>query len=145
MELRDEIAGIVEDLWATLLHEDVAPLPPGASVDPASPVHARLTIDARDPVELVLECSETLASRAAARMFRLEEGDASMGQVLEAVAELTNILAGNLRGQLAPDAKLGLPEVHLGPAAMPGATGAHASVAFACGDGGFTVRVGPRS
>lgn len=93
-------------------------------------------------MEVVLECPESMATVAAETIFRLEPGAASREHVLEALAELVNILGGNLRGSLAPDGPglRGTTQVGKGPDRDGGAP---ASVSFRCRGEGFAVSVAP--
>ncbi|MGH1343636.1 MAG: chemotaxis protein CheX [Nannocystales bacterium] len=76
--------------------------------------------------EIAIELPRSLASVAAARMFDVEEKAVSDADVLDAVGELSNQVAGSVKSVLPPPCTLGLPRpesVADGPTSVPvGAT-----------------------
>ncbi len=58
-----------------------------------------------------LQCTYRLARRAAALMFGLEEGKLNHDDVLDALGELTNMTAGNLKSLLPGESYMSLPTV----------------------------------
>lgn len=60
---------------------------------------------------LTLSVSKNLASKAASKMFSIEEGLISFEQSKDAVGELANMMAGNLKSIMPGQSKLSLPNV----------------------------------
>lgn len=58
--------------------------------------------------------AEHLARRVAGLMFARAPEDVSEAELRDAVGELVNIAAGNLKGVLPPHCRLSLPTVHVG-------------------------------
>lgn len=60
---------------------------------------------------LTLQLDETLARLAASTMFLMDELEAGSSELTDAVGELANQLAGNLKAVLAEGSSMGLPTV----------------------------------
>jgi chemotaxis protein CheX len=63
---------------------------------------------------LTLQVDETLAKLAASAMFLIDELETGPSEITDALGELANQLAGNLKGVLAEGASMGLPTVTQG-------------------------------
>lgn len=108
-----ELAEVIETVWTTTLGSSVTNIEhdPNAEFGPGA-IEALLDIKGEIGATVVLECSESMARDAAASMFGVDASDASSRDLCDAVGELVNIIAGNIRGLISTPSKLGLPTVH---------------------------------
>lgn len=105
-----EVTQLVETIWSSVLEWDVRPVE-----DVAEPAAAFVTgtvrITGAWTGSVHLRCDREVTTAAAARMFELPANQLSTDMVLDALGELTNMLAGNLKGLLPGPCELGLPTV----------------------------------
>jgi chemotaxis protein CheX len=66
---------------------------------------------------LILGCPAELARRVAAVMFRSQPDQVTTGDARDALAELTNMIGGNLKALLPAPSRIGLPTVTKGNSA----------------------------
>jgi chemotaxis protein CheX len=78
-----------------------------------TPVGASVAIRGEWEGVVVVRCSEPLARRAAAAMWGVAPDAADRAQVDDALGELANMIAGNLKALIPPPSALGLPEADL--------------------------------
>ena len=107
---KDLLVDVVKSVWSTSLGLTVEsgpdPLPTSDNVFGARIADLGATEDS-----LLLECSMPMAEAAAARMFQLGLEDLEEADLLDAVGELANILAGNVRDLFPEWTRLGTPQV----------------------------------
>ncbi len=122
------ISAVAVDVLATFMCESVSAevLPKGQA---GATWEARVGLRGAVTGELVLRCSETFARRAAAQMLGMEADSDEVAQ--DALSELSNVMAGNLKGTLTADCALTTPTVTTTPA--PSEAGPSVAVALACG------------
>ena len=107
--LEKEIRAFVEMIWSTVLRMDVTSERSEAA-PPTSAIEGRIRIRGGWHGTIVLQTDEQLANRAASKMLCLATGaSASDKDAHDAIAELTNILGGNLKALLPGPSQLGLP------------------------------------
>ena len=75
------------------------------------PFHTTVQISGAWNGAVLLRCSGALASLASARMFGLDDGEASPEQVHDALGELANILGGCVKTLLPEPCFLSLPSI----------------------------------
>jgi chemotaxis protein CheX len=82
---------------------------------------------------VMIECSEALGSVLTAAMLQ-NEGPPDAADMTDALGELTNVFAGNIKALLAQPSSISLPTVAFGPSYEIGVVGAAvvARVAFTC-------------
>jgi chemotaxis protein CheX len=108
--LEKEIRAFVEMIWSTVLRMDVTAERNEAAQPPTSAIEGRIRIRGGWHGTIVLQTDEKLANRAASKMLCLANGStASDKDAADAIAELTNILGGNLKALLPGPSQLGLP------------------------------------
>jgi chemotaxis protein CheX len=92
---------------------------------------------------VALACPMELARQAAAIMFAVEPGAITEEQARDALGELTNMVAGNLKSLLPGPTSLELPTVLEEPAGAGSVTGSRPwlQAAFECAHGPFSVNV----
>lgn len=128
--LSDELAGVIETVWSEVLRASVRRL---EIEEPSSlrlsSVTARIRVAGPSPHVIFLSCSESLARRLAAFMFKVDAADASDDDVRDAIGEMVNMVGGNVKCIFDGPSVLSLPEVEIGGAcggpawSYPGAIG----------------------
>ncbi len=122
------ISAVAADVLSTFMSEDVFALAkPVALAGPQW--EARVGLRGSVTGELVVRCSEAFARRAAAQMLGTEAESDEVAQ--DALSELSNVLAGNVKGTLLADCALMTPRVTMHPCAAE--DGPSVSVALTCG------------
>jgi len=86
-----------------------------------------------------ITCSPALAKHLAATMLACPQDDATAADVRDVIAELTNVVGGNMKGVLPGPSKLSIPRVERGSA--PSATGKGSRHWFDCDGQAFSVSV----
>jgi chemotaxis protein CheX len=97
-------------IWESTLGLAVQPIPgPGLSEQEASTVVGRVRITGAWRGEVLLECSEELAKKVARAMFGLDSEEPTPDEVRDALGEITNVTAGNLKSLVRGDCHLAMP------------------------------------
>jgi chemotaxis protein CheX len=105
------IRAATEDVFATMLDAEIQ-FDDSAKGDPESGLMALVGLTGNWSGAGTLSCSPALGNRAASAMFMSDpvaDSNAINDEVLDAVAELTNMVVGNIKNTL---------EQHLGPMAI---------------------------
>ena len=134
---QDEIVQIVASIWMSILGLPVHPDPDSAGrLETAQRTFTgcvQLTGDYDGAV--LLRCGAELARRLASVMFEASPESLTIEEIQDALGELTNMVAGNIKPLLPGVSRLSLPSVVEGsdyhllvPGSEPGA-----AVAFDCG------------
>lgn len=110
--LGEELVQIVESVWQTTVGNAIRFVPSAGAEPVATPaLTARISFRGAWPGELAATCSATLARQIAACMFQLPAEDSSDADIRDAIAEVVNILGGNVKAILPPPCQLSLPSV----------------------------------
>lgn len=108
-----ELDEIVGNLFRTMLGTEVLPTtecpPPGEDV-----ITALLAFAGSWKGELIFECHRPQAHCFAKRFLQSDDLDASSEDIPSTVAELANIIAGNLKGVMPAGVNIGTPSVIVG-------------------------------
>ena len=120
---------VTRSVWETMLGVPIDG-PTAAGADPSLWMAVDITGGWEGTV--MLGVPDVLARRAAATMLDLPAIAASADDTREAIAELTNMLGGNLKGLLPGHNRLSLPRVASAPAAGN-------RLWFGCADASFAV------
>jgi hypothetical protein len=139
-----DISGVTEVVWGSMLELDVRPCPMWASDVEDSRLVASVAIRGAWSGTVELACPPALVREAAAVVFGIAPEEASGAQLREAIAELTNMTAGNLKALLPEPCELGLPAVADEDGAAegsPGDAGTVTEAGFSCQGHPFFVRV----
>ncbi|MGD0811622.1 MAG: chemotaxis protein CheX [Acidimicrobiales bacterium] len=127
----DQVAEIAAQVWSTLLERDLVQMRP-TSVEGS--MGAQVNIEGAFAGKVTIRLSPDFASQLAAQLFAMPEGDVDDDLVRDAIGELANIIAGNIKALLPTPSHLGL------PAPSDDASGeVVAEVTLACGDHFVTV------
>lgn len=109
----DDLIAMIEAVWHSVLDSPVAPAP-GSPMAAGPFLAATVTISGGWRGRVTLCCSAALARWAAAAMFQSPLAAAGDRELRDAVGELANILAGNVKGLLPASTTLSLPEIACG-------------------------------
>lgn len=107
MELQQDLQEVAAHVWSTALELEAVE---GESLaDAAYDVASRIAVTGDWNGSIWLDCSAEAARDAAAIMFDLERDQAGAEELVDAVAELANMIAGSVRGLLGANTTIGLP------------------------------------
>ena len=110
--LEQEIIALTQYIWGATLNLDAVP---HDAAGPAAPggrtLDGVINITGAWAGALVLQVPVYVARRAAAVMFELDEREATLEDMQDAVGELTNMTGGNVKALLEGQCQLSLPAV----------------------------------
>jgi len=106
-----DISCVTEAVWASTLDLGVEPCPAPTRPTDAARLVGRVHITGAWTGSVFIVCSGDLARTAAAAIFGGPPEQASDTQSREALAEIINMTAGNLKALLPEPCQLGLPAV----------------------------------
>lgn len=141
MNLQADIIEIAQSIWETMF---ALPLEAGSGgtlgTDPA--MTGAVQIDGAWEGAVMLQCPRVLADRLTSVLFQ-GDGSPTPDDVRDAMGELTNMLAGNVKALLAEPSRISLPTVALGADYELSVVGtqAVATVSFTCEGSPLTVTV----
>jgi chemotaxis protein CheX len=112
MSFDADVEEVVKSIWSTLVD---APLDAGGSTGASeeSSVTGVVNIDGAWCGAVFVQCPLVLASLVTAAMFQGDE-DPTLDDVSDALGELTNMVAGNVKALLPEPSSLSLPTVAFG-------------------------------
>ncbi len=108
----NELRQITEDTWKIVLGEELQVSPgPFTPKEIPDSIATCEHITGDWELAVVLYCSVKLARHAATVMFGAEEAKMTMDDIHDAMCELSNIIAGNVKGILSGSTHLALPSL----------------------------------
>jgi chemotaxis protein CheX len=140
-DLRSDITEIARNIWETLFSLPLdQPDADGVLPRDIPQVTGCVQIDGAWNGAVLFQCPDELANKLAAELFR-PVTTASPEEVRDAIGELTNMFAGNIKALLPEPSRISLPAVALGADYDLQVIGTRvvAAVAFECG--GFSLLV----
>ena len=140
-----DIGQIVTDIWTSMLGFPVQSRSAPVDTNGGRHLSASVQISGGWDGTVLVSCSEDLARRAAAAMFDAEQ--ASDEEMRDALGEIANMTAGNVKSHIEAYCRLSLPMVAEGKElliSIPGST-VVAEAAFDCGEDAFSVEVYEKS
>jgi chemotaxis protein CheX len=140
-----EIDEIVKTIWSTLVDVPIERGTGTAAID-ESTVTGIVNIDGAWYGAVQVQCSLALACLATSAMFQGDE-DPTLDEVRDALGELTNMVAGNVKSLLPGPSAISLPTVVFGSNYEISVVGTQtiASVSFVCESYPLVVSVVQRS
>ncbi|MEM1096685.1 MAG: chemotaxis protein CheX [Bacteroidota bacterium] len=142
-----DVEYVVDTIWATTIARPVAVHPPPLPAPAEDAASSAVTIAGDWNGVVVFQCPPALARTLAGAMFGLPEADVQHADVEDALGELTNMMAGNIKSLLPGTNHLGLPVVALGGphrVAVPASAPLH-HLGFRCEEQVFTLTVVERT
>lgn len=110
-ELEQSILPIVQGTWESMLQLPVWEDDPDASHTSSLPYAGVVTVSGTWEGAIGVFMTETMGRQAASSMFATPQDDLTRQDLQDALAELTNVVGGNLKGILPAPSQLGLPVV----------------------------------
>jgi len=109
----DEITQIVQTIWTSILNLPIEVLPPEAEFEPVPGRSFTACVQMTGDFEgaTLLYCSSRLALELTSIMFEEKPEDLSIEDLHDALGELTNMIAGNIKPLLPGHSRLSLPSV----------------------------------
>ena len=109
---QNDLWQLTSAIWGSTLGLEVQPIPwPDLSEQGAGIVIGQVKIIGDWLGTVLLECSEGLAQKIARIMFHLDSDEPRHEDVRDALAEITNITAGNLKSLAGGHCHLSMPQV----------------------------------
>jgi CheY-specific phosphatase CheX len=107
-----DLCQLTRAIWESTLGLEVRPIPgPGLSKQQAGIVTGRVQITGAWLGTVLLQCSEELAKKVAHVMFGLDSEEPTSEEVRDALAEITNVTAGNFKSLVCGHCHLSMPQV----------------------------------
>ena len=132
MALQSDIESIASAIWESLLG---LPIEAGGAGDPGDDSQVTCLVHLHGAFQgaVMIECSQALGSLLTAAMLQTT-GAPDAAALTDALGELTNVFAGNIKALLAQPSSISLPTVAFGPSYEIGVVGASvvARVSFLC-------------
>jgi chemotaxis protein CheX len=108
----EDVERIVQDIWTSVLSdEEIFPVAPSPDHLSGRVFVACVSITGGSNATLQLACVPGIAERVARTMFQLPPGAVGESDVRDALGEIANMLAGNVKAVLPGPSQLGLPVV----------------------------------
>ncbi len=146
--LEDDLIGLTGAIWESVLGMGAMPIDPAEATARlgARTITACVHITGDWEGSLGMTFGPSLCRRLAAGMFALDDADLDDELVRDAVGELANIAGGNVKGMVAADTELSLPQIIEGTytLSVPGAR-VLCEAGFECGADTFVVTVHGRT
>lgn len=143
--MREDIVEIAQSIWETVF---VVPLEVGSGgmLGPDPAMTGSVQIDGAWQGAVMLQCPQVLATMLTALLFQ-GEGPPPPEEVRDAMGELTNMFAGNVKALLPQPSRISLPTVAFGADYELTVVGtrAVATVSFTCEGSPLTVTLLERS
>lgn len=130
-----DVEEVVRGVWSLTL--GLVPVANKEAVPAAPVVAATIRLSGAWTGRVTMRCSAALARRAAAAMFRRPAERLTAADLEDAVGELANMTAGNLRSFLPGPTGLSLPRAEDAPGDVP-----LCRTSFVCEGGAFEIGVG---
>jgi chemotaxis protein CheX len=123
--LEEEILEITEATWTAMLGMEIARRTGSGAPDGATSfLNGHVGISGAWEGQVMIHGTSGLARSAASKIFSIAPEEVSEQDEVDAIYELTNIIAGNIKSLLPEPCQLSLPEVHRGTEWAVEATGA---------------------
>jgi len=107
-----DLCQLTREIWESTLGLEVRPIPgSGLLVQRVGTVTARVQITGAWLGTVLLQCSGRLAKKVARVMFGLDSEEPTSEMVRDALAEITNVTAGNFKSLVGGHCHLSMPQV----------------------------------
>ena len=132
MSLESDVESIASAIWESLLRLPID-VNGGGGLGPEAQMSCLVHLHGAFQGAVMIECSEALGSLLTAAMLQTT-GIPDAADMTDALGELTNVFAGNIKALLAQPSSISLPTVAFGPSYEIGVVGATvvARVPFVC-------------
>lgn len=107
----NQLRALIDLVWATTLHLELQPGTLLTSAEQEYALAASVQITGTWQGAVVIECAPPLARNLASKLFNIDEREVASADMRDALGEIANIVAGNLKACLPGHLALGLPTV----------------------------------
>lgn len=107
----DDIVAITQNVFSTMIQMDTYPISRSSCIEPETEMVGCIQIVGEWCGTVLLKTSVALASTAGARMFALDENEVADADRQDSLAELTNMIGGNIKSIVPSPSSLSLPTV----------------------------------
>jgi chemotaxis protein CheX len=109
---QNDLTQLTQAIWDSTLGLEVWPIPgPSLSEQEACTLVGKVQVTGAWRGAVLLECSEELGRRVARTMFGLDSEVPTSEEVRDALAEITNVTAGNFKSLVCGHCHLAMPQV----------------------------------
>jgi chemotaxis protein CheX len=139
----EQIVAITQDVWSSFTSTAIGSASEEVALDAGGVTVGRVAVTGPWRGCVLLACPTQLARNAASAMFDLPAEQLTDNEVADALGELTNMIAGNIKSLLPGPSRLSMPAVMVGAsstARMPHAVLVN-TVSFACEGLPLTVSI----
>ena len=109
--MTDHLTTIMADVWTAIFGENHALEGAAHDMIAGPALYAQVRISGAEPCTVTVACGEPIARRIAATMLSTPAGDLSADDLHDALGEVANMAAGNVKALLPPGHHLSLPQV----------------------------------
>jgi len=110
----DDVVAITQNVSSTMIQMDAHPISMDACGEPEMEMVGCIQIVGEWCGTVLLKTSVALASTAGSRMFGLDENDVADVERQDSLAELTNMIGGNIKSIVPSPSNLSLPTITKG-------------------------------
>ncbi len=135
----DQIVNVTKDVWSTVLSLEIKTMENEGMGKEQKRVASFIQIMGAWEGSIILDCTPHLSKLFSSKMFGMPLDEIHDEEISDALGELINIVAGNLKAFLPQPSQLSLPAVIDGwdyTLSFPGGKGIH-QMFFECGTGQF--------
>ena len=139
----EDLGQIVSDIWTSMLGFPVQARSEPAEMNGTRHLSASVQISGGWDGTVLVSCAEGLARKVAATMFDVEESSTTDDEIRDALGEVANMTAGNVKALVESYCRLSLPMVAEGrelAISIPGSR-VVAQASFDCDDAPLTIEV----
>jgi Predicted inhibitor of MCP methylation, homolog of CheC len=139
----EDLGQIVSDIWTSMLGFPVQARSAPAEMNGTRHLSASVQISGGWDGTVLVSCAEGLARKVAATMFDVEENTTTDDEIRDALGEVANMTAGNVKALVESYCRLSLPMVAEGrelAISIPGSK-VVAQANFDCGEDPLSVEV----
>jgi chemotaxis protein CheX len=108
---REDIFSIACNVLDTMIHIEAAPSQDSLQTGTAGDITGCIQISGAWKGAVILQSTEQFARHAAAQMFSVAEEDVTAADMQDVMAEITNMIGGNIKSQIPSPSYLSLPRV----------------------------------
>ena len=108
--MHDHLTTIMNDVWSAIFGED-HPLQDAEGEILDGGLLAQVRISGAHPCTVTIACGDAVARQIAATMLSIPAADLTAPDIHDALGEVANMAAGNLKALLPPGHHLSLPDV----------------------------------
>ena len=114
MITNEDIIAVTQNIFATMLELETVTVETSTVSKPWDPITGCIRISGEWTGAVVIQCSESLARTIASRYLEIGLDSISESDLRDVFAELTNMIGGNIKGQVLAPSCLSLPTVTSG-------------------------------